>query len=347
VKNPRIAIDATYSLGPDLSGVGIYSRELLNALALARPDVDWEWLYRPHRYLKSRGIPLPPHVTRGILFDAPLWRQQRLFHGLNQRLPRRRFARQIATFHDLFVMTADYSTPEFRARFTGQARHAAAEADHIIAVSHFTARQVTELLGVESSRVTVVPHGVRALSLPELPRQKMILHVGAIQKRKNLVRLVRAFDAAPNDWELVLAGSDGYGAKETHDAIARSPSRNRITVTGYLNEQELAACYARATLFAFPSLDEGFGMPVLEAMACGIPVLASSGSAVGEVAGNDALLVNPEDQEEITAGIEALTRDSDLRQRFIASGRIRAASYTWQNSAAQTLAIYERFIRPR
>ena len=74
VKKPRIAIDATYSLGPDLSGVGVYSRELLNALALARPDVDWQWLYRPHRYLKSRGIPLPSHVARGILFDAPLWR---------------------------------------------------------------------------------------------------------------------------------------------------------------------------------------------------------------------------------------------------------------------------------
>src|SRR5947209_8159291 len=132
-------------------------------MARAHPEVRFEFCYRPHRYLRSRSIQLPPNVRRRLLAEPLGPRSAALFHGLNQRLPRLPMRRSIATFHDLFVMTGEYSTPEFRARFTEQARDAAARADAVIAVSEFTKQQVISLLGVDSGRVHVVHHGVRKL----------------------------------------------------------------------------------------------------------------------------------------------------------------------------------------
>ena len=143
--------------------------------------------------------------------------------------------RAIATFHDLFVMTGEYSTPEFRARFTAQARDAALRADAVIAVSEFTRSQVISLLGVDPARVHVVHHGIRKLADPggaPPSREKVILNVGAIQKRKNIVRLVEAFETLAPPWRLVLAGSHGYGAAEILARIEKSPARERIRSPG-------------------------------------------------------------------------------------------------------------------
>lgn len=322
--------------------MGVYSRELLFGLAAMNADVEWRWLYRPHRFVRCLREELPRNARRRLLLDSAPYRGVDLFHGLNQRLPKRRYDRQVATFHDLFVMTADYSTPEFRARFTAQARHAAAEADRIVAVSQYTANQVIELLGVEPARVVVIPHGVRKLPAAARPlaREKIVLHVGAIQKRKNLACLVRAFESVSKDWRLVLAGSSGYGAEEVFAAIAQSPAASRIRVTGYVDSVELAQWYARAMVFAFPSLDEGFGMPVLEAMDASVPVLASNGSAVGEVAGNAALLIDPQSEEELREALVHVTSDAELRERLIVEGKKRAAGYTWADAAKRTIELY-------
>ncbi len=219
-----------------------------------------------------------------------------MFHGLNQRLPEIRFRRTVSTFHDLFILTGDYSTPEFRRRFAEQARRAAEASDAIITVSEFTARQVVELLGVERSRVHVVHHGADHVALAgPAQRENIVLNVGAIQRRKNIARLVEAFERTPPGWKLVLAGSQGYQAAEILARIEASPRRAAIRVLGYVSAPELAGWYARARIFAFPSLDEGFGMPVLEAMAAGVPVIASHRAALPEVCGEAALFVDPED----------------------------------------------------
>src|ERR1035441_1227740 len=160
--NPlHIALDATYSVGDTLSGVGLYSREILIGLAAAHPEVRFDFCYRPHRYLGARRATLPPNARRRVLAEPLGPRGADLFHGLNQRLPGIPIRRALATFHDLFVMTGEYSTPEFRARFTAQARDAAERADAVIAVSEFTRSQAISLLGVDAARVHVVHHGTR------------------------------------------------------------------------------------------------------------------------------------------------------------------------------------------
>ncbi len=302
--------------------------------------------YRPKQFRRSTALPFPNAQRRLLLPPMPTFRAD-LFHGLNQRVDRRQAKRVISTFHDLFVLTGEYSSPEFRVRFAEQARRAAANSDFIIAVSEFTANQVHQLLGVERSRIVVIPHGVHAASF-ETParREKMVLSVGAIQIRKNIGRLVDAFESTPEDWTLVLAGApSGYRAAEILERIERSRCRDRIRVTGYVTPQELQRLYSRASIFAFPSLAEGFGIPVLEAMAHGVPVMTSQGSALEEVAGDAALLVDPEQTEEIASALFRLTHDADLRATLVDRGHTRAQRYSWEQAARLTHEAYETALR--
>src|ERR1019366_7556921 len=339
----HIALDVTYSVGDTLSGVGLYSHELLMGLAAAHPEVRFDFCYRPHRYLRARRAALPSNARRRLLVEPFGPHGADLFHGLNQRLPRIPMRHAIATFHDLFVMTGVYSTPEFRARFTTQARDAAERADAVIAVSRFTASQVVSLLGVDPAKVHVVHHGIRRLAEPGIAtggREKVILNVGAIQKRKNIVRLVEAFETLPPPWQLVLAGSHGYGAEEILARVENSPARDRIRVTGYLSVPDLAGWYARASVFAFPSLDEGFGMPVLEAMAAGVPVIASNRSALPEVVGDAAVLVDPDSSEALGIALRELTINVDWCRELARRGTARARMFTWDKAVRETWDVY-------
>jgi glycosyltransferase involved in cell wall biosynthesis len=339
-----IALDATYSIGDALSGVGVYSREILRGIAEAHPDAQFDWCYRPHRFRESRGERPPGNVRRRLLLD-PAWpRGADLFHGLNQRLPRIPMRRAVATFHDLFVLTGEYSTAEFRARFAAQARDAASRADAIIAVSAFTKRQVVELLGVAESKIHVVHHGIVARPSGSQARENIVLAVGAIQTRKNTARLVEAFEALDGDWGLVLAGSNGYGAEAIRERIARSPARDRIQVTGYVSAAELSTLYARAKIFAFPSLDEGFGMPVLEAMQAGIPVITSNRSALPEVANDAALLIDPNDTGALADALQRVAHDEGLAQQLVEKGLNRVKAFGWGKAVGETWKIYQRLL---
>jgi glycosyltransferase involved in cell wall biosynthesis len=340
-----IALDATYSVGEELSGIGVYCRRILDGLPAAWPQARFLLAYRPHRFLAGLREPAPANCRRRLLLEHAPWIAADLFHGLNQRLPARRFRRAVATFHDLFVLTAEYSTADFRRRFARQAREAAERADLIIAVSNFTASQVSDLLGVERGRLRVVPHGVDLPEkLPAGPREPLVLHVGAIQKRKNLCRLVRAFAAMPRGWRLVLAGSSGFGAAGIFDEIARSPRREDIEVTGYVSRRRLEELYEQASMLAFPSLDEGFGMPVLEAMAHGLPVITSNRSALPEVAGDAAMLVNPLEEEEIASALRRLASNQELRLELARRGLAHAARFSWRAAVERTGAVYRELL---
>jgi glycosyltransferase involved in cell wall biosynthesis len=335
-----IALDATYSVGRNLSGVGVYSHQLLSGLAAAHPEEHFLWCYRPHRLLRSFSQHLPPNASRRLLSGSP---RARLFHALNQRVdaPARH---TVTTFHDLFVITGDYSTAEFRERFAHQARQAAKNSDLIIAVSEFTADQIEEHLKFDRSRIRVVPHGVHLPRETGRPRENLVLFVGAIQRRKNVARLVQAFEPMPEGWRLVLAGAaDGFGASEALQAIESSTRRGSIEIRGYVPDDELSRLYDRAAIFAFPSLDEGFGMPVLEAMAHGIPVITSTRSALREVAGDAALLVDPTDTEAVSGALIQLASDLSLRTELARRGRARAAQFSWSSAVNRTWAVYGEF----
>jgi len=321
-------VDATYSVGKQLSGVGKYSLHLLDGLAQLFPGPRLRRYYRPHRWVRA---PWPKH----LLWDSAPSRVD-AFHGLNQRLPRAGTAKMVSTFHDLFVLSGEYSTSGFRDRFAAQAREAANRSDRIIAVSSFTASQVVEYLNYPQDRIRVIPHGV---VLPECvnpveDREKIVLTVGAVQKRKNTKRLIDAFRTMPSEWQLWIAGSAGF---ESEEMLSDLPAN--VKVLGYVSDQELNRLYQRAAIFAFPSLDEGFGIPVLEAMAHGVPVVTSNTSALPEVAGDAALLIDPLDTQAIGAALNRLT-DPTRRLQWIERGLSRASQFTWQRSAQLTAEVY-------
>ena len=331
-----IGLDATYSLGRNLSGVGVYSRRIMFGLARAYPQEKFFYCYRPHRFFRSYRETIPNNAARRLLLGAP---PGDLFHALNQRLDARA-RKTICTFHDLFVLTGEYSSPEFRARFAAQAREAAERSDAIIAVSEFTAAQVAELLKFPRDRIRVVPHGVE-IAESRRPRENLVLFVGAIQRRKNIARLVQAFERMPEGWRLALAGApDGFGAAQELETVERSPRRSAIDVPGYVSAAALEDLYQRARIFAFPSLDEGFGMPLLDAMAHGVPVVTSSRSALPEVAGDAALLVDPFDVDAIGNALLRLAAGDALREDLIRRGLARARLFTWDSAIERTWNVY-------
>lgn len=352
-----IALDASYSLDLTPSGVAVYSSNLIAAMARAAPRDHFDLCYRANRFLRAFGTSPPgPNCSRRLLeeFNCRLFRGRvDLFHGLNQRLPRCRFRRAVATFHDLFVINGDYSTAEFRGRFTALAREAASRADRIITVSQYTADQVADHLGFPPSRIHVVHHGVNPVprvadeALAAFRKESelhapFLLHVGAIQKRKNVARIVEAFERLRPHYLLVLAGSAGYGAHEIMARIQSSPARDRVRVIGFVDDDVLAKLYRAAEALVFPSIEEGFGMPVLEAMSAGLPVVASDRSAMPEVAGDAARLVDPDDTDSIEAGMVEVLEDEDRRAEFIELGLARAAQFNWTKAANETLQVYAK-----
>ena len=346
----RIALDATYAEDPNPTGVGLYSRHILDGLSEAYPGDLFLHCVR-FRHFRKNFFRTPSRLSaanvRVRLLQPPIRIGADLFHALNQRVDRRPSPSVVTTFHDLFVLTEEYSTAEFRNRFADQAKRAAANSDLIVAVSKFTAGQICSLLGVDPSRIRVIPHGtdLPPIDAVPVPRAKVILTVGALQKRKNTLRLIEAFESVSTGWKLVLAGSPGgYGADEILARIARSPARDRIEVTGYVSAEQLRSLYQRAAIFAFPSLDEGFGIPVLEAMAFGAPVLTSNRSALPEVAGDAALLVDPLRTDQIADGLRQLIQHEDLRSNLSKRGRMRAAEFPWTRAVHQTHEVYRELL---
>ncbi len=335
----KIALDATYSVGENLSGVGVYSRELLRGLATAHPEERFEFCYRPHRYLRSFRAALPRNARRALLYEPLFPRARDFFHGLNQRLPEIRFRKTVSTFHDLFVLTGDYSTPDFRRRFAEQARRAAAESDAIIAVSDFTARQVKELLGWSRpactwcimARTGWAVAGVREARKHRAQRgrdptaQKYLAPGGGIRAHATGVE----------------AGACGIGGPRRRRNLWRASNRARAAGISRCWVISRVTCwrrwYGRARVFAFPSLDEGFGMPVLEAMAAGVPVLAANRAALPEVCGDAALLVDPEDVEAIAVGLNRLMGDEALAEQLIARGLDRVSGIQLAKSGGTNL----------
>ena len=356
----RLALDATYALDRLPSGVARYSERLVREL-VQWPELEltlcarWPRCWRLRRHfagLRFRACWLHEPFSRRLA------RRVDLFHGLNQRLPRCRFHRQVVTVHDVFPLSSrPYSSPAFQARFSAVIADAVRRADRIICVSAYTRDQLCRALALRPESCDVVHHGVEQHPPPPsqaaLARARALagdgpffLSVGAVQRRKNTRAAVEAVSRLPaaHRARLVIAGSAGHGAEEVFDLIQRRGVGDRIRMLGYADDQTLAALYAQATALLFPSLEEGFGFPVLEAMTRGLPVIASQTSSLPEVAGEAAVLVAPEDIEAMSQAALRMLEDPAWRKQWSARGQARAALFTWPRAARATLDVYRSLL---
>ena len=220
-------------------------------------------------------------------------------------------------------------------------------ADHLIAVSEHTKNDVVETYGIAPEKVTVVYPGVgQGLGINtetyHLKPDPYILYFGALEPRKNIQGIIEAYERLKPREALIIAGLSTSYVKHIRKRIAQSKLRARMVLKENPTEEEKDALYRGATIFVYPSFYEGFGFPPLEAMASGVPVVASSASAVPEICGNAALLVSPWKVDEIKEGMRVLLEDEALRARYIEAGRLRVQEFSWQKCARQTLDIFNR-----
>jgi glycosyltransferase involved in cell wall biosynthesis len=363
-----IAIDATYTVDPKPSGIAVYSRCLIEALARLDTPHDFLICYRLSRIRRMRDFlrPHPGPDSRSrfsvALFQEPLtfwlpWRAK-VFHSLAQRPPAFRFEKEIVTIHDLFPVTGrDYSAPDFQKKFSALLAESAMRATRIITPSKFTAEQLVQHLQIPLERIRVIPEGVhvpvRLMTPEEQTRERerlagkgneLILVVGVLQTRKNTINALKALELLPARYRMVLVGGDGYGNEAIHEYLRRPSVSSRVRVLGHINAGELQPLYQAASLFLFPSLEEGFGLPVLEAMANGLPVLASNTSSLPEVGGDAAVYIDPRDPRDIATRVMEVTEDDELRADLGRKGMERARSFTWQRTAEATLEVYQEVL---
>ncbi|HEX8967728.1 MAG TPA: glycosyltransferase family 1 protein, partial [Chloroflexota bacterium] len=286
-----------------------------------------------------------------------------IYHCPDFVLPPLRHARGILTVHDLaFLMRPDCADDRLRAYLEEVVPRSVRRADFIIADSENTRNDLVVLMGVQPSSIAVVPGGVEARFAPvtdtralQRARRQLgvgdapfILAIGVIEPRKNLNRLMDAFVALKQggkvrpDLKLVLAGGRGWLYDAIYEHHAASPTREDIVLPGFVPDDLLPAIYSAAEVLAFPSLYEGFGLPILEAMACGTPVVASRASCLPEVAEGAALLIDPLNVDGLAAALEQVSVDLDLRARLIEQGRRRAGEYSWRRAAEALLGVYAR-----
>ena len=374
----RIGIDYTAAARQG-GGIGRYTRELVAALlrqeaqnryaifaAVGGLDRDWrlevarlrslipdlqfralpitdDWL---HRLWQRLRLPIPAEVITGPLdiFYSPDFVLPPTLHT----------TRTLLTVHDLsFLHFPDAFVPSLREYLARVVPRSVARADRVLADSESTRDDLIAHFGVPPEKVQVLYSGVDARFHPEKEpgeqerlRDKYgieppyILSVGTLQPRKNYVRLIEAFASLPlTNLQLVIGGGRGWLYE---DIFAEAEKHgDRVHVLGFVDDTDLPALYRGAALFAFPSLYEGFGIPPLEAMACGVPAVCSNASSLPEVAGDAALMVDPLDTDGLAEAMSRALEDADLRRKMTDRGLAQAARFTWEAAARQLLDVFE------
>jgi len=371
----HIAIDYTAAV-QQRAGIGRYTRELIGALLRLPESQEAGHRYTLFAAAGGQAVPadLPPSPTIRFRFlpisdewAARLWHRARLpipvevftgpvdlFYSPDFVLPPSRpGTRTLLTVHDLsFLRYPDHFVPKLVRYLERVVPASVARADRVLADSEATRADLIRLLGTPPEKVEVLYSGVDARFRPEPEPGEQerlrtrygldrpyVLSVGTLQPRKNFVRLIRAFAHLPDTGRvLVIAGGRGWLYESVLEEAARHPDRVRIL--GFVEDADLPALYRGADLFVFPSFYEGFGLPPLEAMACGVPVVCSGVSSLPEVAGDAALLVDPEDEDGLMGAMERALEDEGLRQEMMARGRARAAQFTWEQAARRLMGVF-------
>jgi len=368
----RIALDMR-PVVTNRAGVGVYCRGLLRGFADVAGD---------ERFLLYAKSPPPPDLDldigapfRWCTMPAPLWLplavpralhagRVDLFHGTNHMAPPLTATPTVVTVHDLGMLTRPhYHTWRNRLLTLPQMLLSLHRARRLIAVSHYTAQELARVPGIDPARIRVVPEAPAPGLAPATPAavaelawrldlpHTFFLFLGALGPNKNGVTLLRALGAmaATGDERahLVIAGAEGSYAADVRWEARRLGLEARVRFTGYIASEDLPALFGAATAFVFPSLFEGFGLPPLEAMACGAPVICSNAASLPEVVGDAALLIDPLSADDLAAALRRLLDDADLRARLRVAGLARAALFSWERTARETLAVYHEALDER
>jgi glycosyltransferase involved in cell wall biosynthesis len=371
-KSMRIGLDGQPLVRPK-TGVGHYTLELARALAALRPDDSLE-LIAPDSIPASiiRDTQASPNLRvvsvkanvfmrRWSSIGLPRYiRRARLdlFHGTNYQLPLMNAKRNVLTVHDLSVFTH----PETHdVRFARRARRRLPimlrAASHVVTPTEAIKGELTARFNLDPLRITVTPEAPRnsffQMKLEDTAAVRQlfgieddfILFVGTIEPRKNLPILLRAFERISRmrdrRLQLVLAGGGGWLTDDFDRLVRASDFRERIRLTGYLSDEELRALYSSCKVFVYPSLYEGFGLPPLEAMACGAPVVASRIAAHEETLKDKARLIEPMDEPALAKAIVELVEDEKARQSLVKEGLAHVANFSWRKTAELTSKVYD------
>jgi glycosyltransferase involved in cell wall biosynthesis len=282
-----------------------------------------------------------------------------LFHSPDFTLPPvRSGTKTMVTVHDLsFLRLPDCFEPALLRHLTTNVPRAVRGADWVLVDSASTRRDVIELLEVAENRVSVVYPGVDPRFKPIKDRQilervqrkyhlppRFILSVGTVQPRKNYAGLVQALALLDDDISLVIVGGKGWLYKDLFQKVRDLDMEERVCFAGFVDDADLSAIYNLAEVFALPSLYEGFGIPPLEAMACGTPTIVADNSSLPEVVGDAGLLIDAHDPQTLASALTRLIRDATLRQKLGERGKAQARKFTWQNAARTLLATYKRVV---
>ncbi len=366
----RIGIDARI-VHYTQAGIAQYILRLIQGLA--EVDRENEFVLLQSRKDKHRLVDRP-NFKRALLWTPSHHRLEQwtlwvevsgldldLLHSPDFIPPFRRNCKSVITIHDLaFLLYPNFLTKE-SARYYGQIDQAVKRTDHIIAVSESTKRDAVRLLGVPERKITVIYESANPIYRPindhrvlEGVKNKygisgdFILFVGTIEPRKNLPGLLRAYRRLLDDYKLrvklVLVGRRGWLCEEVFALVEKLRLEDEVLFLGRVPLEDLLHLYNAARLLVHPSFYEGFGLPPLEAMACGTPVVASNTSSLPEVVGDAGLLVDPHDTSALTVAIWRALTDENLRADMIAKGFKRAQCFSWEKMARETLELYRRVV---
>lgn len=347
------------------TGIGRYIRNLVRAfpdcaiddveLVLLQSRREREAIVRAPEVRSSRAVtPAHHRWERWLLATEVALKHIDVLHSPDHVAPRGMGWMSVVTVHDLsFLAHPEAYSSESLLYYTNVFRtlHAAAK---VITVSEFSRHEVLDRISLAPERVTTIREAVDPIYYPrsaadcesvrnrlEIPDSYMLV-VGTIEARKNLERLLAAYALLPrrDRPHLVFAGGRGYHYERVLEAVQEHRLEDQVKFLGFVNDDDLPMLYSGALCLLYPSKYEGFGLPILEAMACGCPVLTSNLGSMAEVAGDAAVLVDPNSAEAIAEGIMSHLGDSGLRAGMIAKGHIRVKDFTWRAAAEQTLALY-------
>lgn len=365
-----LGIDASRAATQKRTGTEAYAYFLIQALIQRTAETNHQLRLYFNQPPPDDLFPAAPHIENVVIPFPRLWTHLKLARELQRRppdvfftpahvIPITYFGRSVATIHDLgYHYYPKAHTRRQVAYLNWSTRHNGRRATQIIADSMATKEDLIRLYNVDADKVQVVYPAYDPALKPVTDAQALsavqqkygiaapyLLYIGTLQPRKNLLRLVEAYKALPDyAHQLVLAGKPGWRSEPILKAIeALEPAvRQRIVLPGFVADDDKAALISGAAVLLYPSLYEGFGFPVLEANACGTPVICSNTSSLPEVAEEAALLVAPRNTAEITATIQHLLSTSSLQQHLIYKGFQNIQRFTWEKAAEQTLTVLEQ-----